>query len=328
MRRGPTNAMPDRPANPEARPTAGPFDGLGRRAFGRLLVAVQLFQAGDLGRALAELDAVVAEYPASGVANFLRAVLLTVAGDAAEALASVERAIAVGYGAAPAWLLRASLEADRGDEEQALLSAAQAVEADGQSGSAQLMLGHLRLRTGDADAAVESLRQAVRLTSQSAAARYRLAQALLAIGREDEAQAAVEAGLAAAPFDFRSRLTLGDLLDGRGATDGALAEFAAAAELPVRNVEAALAKLGKTRHELGDDEAAVADLQRAVEGNPKDYDSLVLLGSIALESGDLDDARRWLEVAIGVDATASEAAELLEIAHMKSPETRPADRVG
>src|SRR5690606_7454488 len=69
------------------------------------------------------------------------------------------------------------------------------------------------------------------------------------------------------------------------------------------------AAYGEALHLLGEDEAALPVLRRAVAGDPRRFDAALALGSILLERGELDAAERAVQSAEAPDA---ESAALLQ----------------
>lgn len=69
------------------------------------------------------------------------------------------------------------------------------------------------------------------------------------------------------------------------------------------------ADYGLALHLLGEDEAALPVLRRAVAADPRQYDAALAMGSILLDRGELDEAERAVQSA---EATDSESARLLQ----------------
>lgn len=87
-----------------------------------------------------------------------------------------------------------------------------------------------------------------------------------------------------------------------------LPELAAAAAGEPVDAEA-VAEYGVALHLVGDDRAALPVLQRAVAADPRRFDSALALGSIQLESGDLDAAEKSVRLA---ESTFPEEVVLLQ----------------
>ncbi len=136
-----------------------------------------------------------------------------------------------------------------------------AIELDPSLAWAQFDLGSLLLQSGRADEASAALSRAVQIDPWLAEGWGNLGLALRALGRPDEAIAATREALRIKPGLDESRMTLGSMLADRG--------------------------------QLAD---ARVELERVAAERGHDARSVLLLASVELELGNLEEVGRWLDL--------------------------------
>lgn len=152
-------------------------------------------------------------------------------GNVGAALALLDAVDGTAAGTADVLALRSIIHTARGERAAALETATRAVQADPRSVRARTALGYAHQGAGDLVGARDSAVTAVRLGPDDAIARSRLAELLLALGEtreaEHEARRAVEAG----PANARARVVLGYVLLARGEIEQAASAFGESADL-------------------------------------------------------------------------------------------------
>lgn len=292
-----------------------------RQAFGEGLA---LWEAGR------RQDAVARWQEAQVAALVLdRANMLLSRGDMEEAQALSRAALEMAPGLARAHFLAGQLALARGDAAAAQAALEQAVALEPENTAARLELGllyrsqgeaakaydHLRyadpqeatqalwrevwpyFNGGQAQAGLETLDLIIRLVPNDANARYVLAEELRLLKRYRESLAALDALHQVAPGDVRFLLGRGRLYADQGQGDAALADLEAAVQEAPRNAEAHF-YLGLFRWRFAKDASgAVAALQEAVTLNPNAWYA-VEMGNVRRDSGDTAGATAAYEQAV------------------------------
>jgi len=266
-----------------------------------------LHQAGQLARAAALYQQVLAAQPDNADALHLLGVALLQGGNHAQAEQLLRRAIAVaprvhGFHNSLANLLRAT-----GRPALAEQAYRAALRLAPNMAELHHNLGLVLADQGDDAAAERAFRQAIRLNKAFAPARLDLTNLLLRAHRPAEAEIILRPALLAAPNDPILRNTLGTTLAARGMHDAALAAYdAALAAQPGYanawiNRGAALAAQDKLPE-------AAASYQQATALAPNDAKALCELGDLRLRLRDGAAAQAAFQAAVAL-APADAAAQ-------------------
>lgn len=225
----PDTARRDAPPGPVFRPPAPPLGGLD--------AARAAEQEGDLARALALAEGVVAAYPRSPVPRLeVVRLLLAQGGELPRAEAHLDAAQALAPDNPRGHYLRALLEEARGRPLRARAAYAEALRLRPSYEEARFRAAGLAADTGDWLLAEHHYRALVQLRPGAAATWVMLARALEAQGRAPEAVAALEAFRRTAPGNVPVTRALADLLErtGEGARAQALRDSLAPRPRPKR----------------------------------------------------------------------------------------------
>lgn len=196
-----------------------------------------------------------------------RAADLLNAGRVAEARTEIDRAIAGNQNAGAAYALRAVINVAQNRKDQALADAEQAVKLSPRSAAARIALSYAQQAHFQLEAARDTLRQAVTDQPNDALAWARLSELWLMLGERGEARRAAQKAAAIAPNLARAQTVLG---------------FAALTEF--RSVTASAA------------------FNKAIAAAPSDPLPRLGLGLAKIRQGDMDEGRKDLEIAVGLDS--------------------------
>lgn len=178
-------------------------------------------------------------------------------------------------------------------------------------------------------------RRTVETSPRSARSHFLLGAELLELERYADAAASFERGLAIAPQHVGARMSLGEARLEAGAPAEALAAFEAALErappgepeaIRARALEAALAA-GRASARARAWGAAGGHFRRARELDPESADAVNSLGLVLERQGDLDEARRLYEEALGIDGSYVPAMLNLASVRMNAGELAAAEEL-
>jgi tetratricopeptide (TPR) repeat protein len=238
-----------------------------------------------------------------------------------------------------------------GQGEQAVEHAHRAVELDPVSAETTSVLARAYLAAGDRGRARAMAQSAVELDEASAQAHAALAEVLRLDGQLEQALAQVDLALAKAPNSAEAHRIRGWLYLARADAEGALRELQAAADLEpgfwlrqhelglvqleLGDHEAALVSLknalalrskpetqraiGQAYHGQGESDQARAFLEQSLAAGTPEASTYGLLGLIAAEEGDCDDAEAYALQAQALEAEQPLAQQALELCQGPPP---------
>lgn len=257
---------------------SGPEKG---EALGRLAVIQDA--GGALTEAAASAEAAIAADPEGLWPTIAMSYRRVHEGKADEAAALAQKAVAAGGGAAAKAALAHALDA-KGDTAGAEAAYREAVAAEPTSLSSVVGLATLLRRTGRAAEAEPILKKAIDATPGAVEAYKEMARIKVALGRAQEAFADANLAAAMAENDPEAQAlvtevkvarALEDL--GAGRTDLAIKDLT---QLRDQDPSSAAIRLGLGRAQIArrDGDAALAELQKAVELDPKNAEAQYWLG--------------------------------------------------
>jgi tetratricopeptide (TPR) repeat protein len=181
-----------------------------------------------------------------------------------------------------------------------LLAAALAcVGCRGDAGAAHLARGNVMVNNGKLEEAATEYAEAARLSPRSELARERLGDALYDLGRKDEALAAYRAAAQADPGAATARIGAARVLADKGDLSAARVELTAALAAAPTNLYARLSR-GNLAARAGDRKAALEDYATAVHLKSDNLPALSQYGLALLEDGQVDEAERTFDRAVGL----------------------------
>ena len=157
--------------------------------------------------------------------------------------------------------------------------------------TSHLLNGQRLLAGGEYERSISELDEAAKLNPALPRLHYSLGLAQLKLGRNADALASLKNELSRTPRDFSTLYYLAYLHELQGDIDAARAKLNAALELDSRSPEANLL-LGKILLKQNKAVEAIAPLELAVKGDPKDPDKRYLLGRSYQQTGRREDAAR------------------------------------
>ncbi|MFQ6132923.1 MAG: tetratricopeptide repeat protein [Armatimonadota bacterium] len=265
---------------------------LGQPARGPSDQAIALLMAGQYEEALPLLRQAAAADPGQPALRLYVIVALVSAGKAEEAVTEAEQWLAerpqeplanAGYAAAAS-------AAGRLDE--AIGEAETLLAADPDDAIVHLRLGRLLTHAGADSGAVLHCKEAARLRPDEFLHYYYLAEALIRAGMPREGYGQLRAGLEA---DTRYDMTLEPLeveaLVQEHAFEGKVPESLELARLYPKSPEAHL-NLGRALAADGQEQAAISEVQVALELDPNDFDALLYLATVLSARRDYAEALR------------------------------------
>lgn len=265
----------------------------------RLKNAVAHHRRGDLARALAGYDAILALDPGFFDALHLKGVIAAQQGRNDEAVALMSRALAVMPDHVGAQGNLGNLLLRLGRAEEALdrfdaLTARQPDNAGAQGARAAAlhMLGRL-------DQAVAAYDRLLALDGNNAAAWYNRGNALQALGRAEDALASHDKALALRPGDVDTIYGQGNALQALGRVAEAVACYDAVLALKEDHAEA-LSSRGNALRRLGRLDEALAGHDRAVALKPASADAHYNRGTALVAAGRLDEALQSYDRALAL----------------------------
>ncbi len=183
-------------------------------------------------------------------------------------------------------------------------------------------LGSSLIACHRAEEALESLERALALDPDIAFAHYHLGLALVSLGREGQALGAFEKASALAPRMALAHRRRGALLHGLGLTRRAAAAFRAAAAV-AENPAQRLRDNARALRIEGRDEEAKGVLLEAKSLNPKDGETLEVLGRLYAEEGRFAEAEKEFRAVLEYSPGNASAAFQLFQAVTAREEDRP-----
>lgn len=255
-----------------------------------LNMGIAFYRMGQPERAAQALRAYLAAFPESKQAKRLLGAALVELGRDAEAIALLRDALddADQDVVALYSLGLALLRSERAEYETVV----QSLEQSAQGRPAALLLrGQAALAAGDYRSAVERLRAAAALDPALPRLNYSLGLALLMLGQHEEAIACFERERSRLPQDFWTHYYLAVLYDATGRKSAARSNVEAALKIDPASTEAN-ALFGKLLFKEGDARAALAPLERAVAGAPRDAETRYILARVYKRLGRERDAAR------------------------------------
>jgi len=187
---------------------------------------------------------------------------------------------------------KAMVLARTGKQREAIECFRQVVAFDPGSAGAHLNLGIALADGFDLQGALSEFSEAVRLEPNSAAALYNKGRALLDLRRNDEAKRVLDAATRAGEAPGDAWYLLGLIERQSGNDRAAIALFEKALQLQPDNTDA-LFKLGQELLHTGDQTGAIARWRRVVEINPNYGEALYSLARVLAKS-DPDESKRLL----------------------------------
>lgn len=164
-----------------------------------------------------------------------------------------------------------------------------------------LGLANSAVGQSDFDGAERVLREALRRTPGNVDALISLAHVLTAKSARAEAVAFARQAVARAPRDWRSHSTLGECLASGGELEPAVRSFRTALALHPED-PSTLVSLAQMLERLRQGDEAMELATRALRSHPGHGGALNLLGELAMQSGDLESADRWLSEAVSASS--------------------------
>ena len=269
-----------------------------------LALAVALERAGDLDRALVEVDRALAMDASSAVAHATRARLLYRSGRLKEAVGPLVEAIAAEPNDALLRALLAELRLHLGQIEHALKEARAALEQDPALAHAWFIAARALRNLGDIDAAVEHASRAVAVETAPYVL-VELGECLRLATRFDEARDALEQAIALVPDDAWALGTLGQVLAALGQTEEAISTLTRAADLDPAmswiSESLADALLGRGEAERANEAVTGALMAVDAETNASGRARLLMLQGEALRHlGRLEEAKEALAASLAL----------------------------
>lgn len=210
-----------------------------------------------------------------------------------------------------AWAVNAQVLEREGKPDEALTAAHTAIDLDPTLATAHYVIGTIELERGHLDDAEAAFREVLRQQRLMAQATLQLARTKLAAGRADEAIALAEA---AGP-DLDARLTLARALVADGQSARARSELLRLEAGHAASPEPAIL-LGSLELGGGDVQQARAHATRALAIAPNAAEALLLAARTALASEDQAEAEKYLTHAIAADPASFDGHAMLADLYM------------
>lgn len=271
-------------------------NGLAQLVVGSSLYMVrgnQAFSRGNLRMAVAAYRNAVEAVPDHVVAREALASALSRIGDVAGAMEQIDWVIGNGHASAGTYYNLATLQSLQGDAEESLSNFQQALDLDPDMVDAHYNLGLLLERLDRPTEALSHYERVIELDPQDSAARIRRATVLLSQRQLSEAERILRSVLKADPDNAESLLTLGELLNTAGRYEEAVDAYTrvAAASDDTELRARAHYGLGRLLLERGQSDAAIVELEQAVELMPRISEARLTL------AGALGRSRRYPQAA-------------------------------
>jgi tetratricopeptide (TPR) repeat protein len=282
---------------------------------GRLGIAIDLHERGELQAALAATDEAIRLSPRDGRAWTRRGRILHDLGRLEEAEKAHDRAIRLEPEYSRMWSRRGIVRLGRGNIQGAMADFDEALRLDPEFAGAHAYRGDARRALRDAAGARADYDEALRVEPDYAGAWLRRGRLRLAQGDKAGGAADIDRAATLEPANAEARFARGSLRQQAGDLLGALDDFTAAVRAAPRHAEA-WANRGNVRRQVGDVEGALEDYGRALELNPRLVEALASRGTLLLGRGDraggTADLERALEAAPADWPPRSRLRELLE----------------
>jgi tetratricopeptide (TPR) repeat protein len=239
-------------------------------------------------------------------------------GDWGRAAAELERSSAAKADFWPAYLYRCLALSEGGRVEEALGVLAEAPQRQMEPGTADFLQGSILLRGRRYEEARQALEQAVEAAPANIVARYELAGTYEKLGLLDEAIQMLKVNLSLKPDHADSLNALGYFLALKNAELEEAERLVREALQQEPDNGAYLDTLGWVLFKGGKVDEALALLTKAAAklADPVVYDHL---GDVYRQRGDVEEAARWWERALKLDAGATEVREKLKTVRPGSP---------
>lgn len=173
-----------------------------------------------------------------------------------------------------------------------------ALERDPENADARVNLGRVLIAAGDLDQAAHHLAKALERAPKHADAHNQMGIVLKRRGRLPAAERHFREAIRLEPDSAEALNNLGAVMEDRGRTDEAIQYYLAA--IGAMPEPSAHVNLGRVFVRRGQDEEAVAHLERALELDPESAYAHRELGRILLRRGNLRGARGHFEAAVRV----------------------------
>jgi Flp pilus assembly protein TadD len=259
--------------------------------------AQRAMDANNFEAALPPLQKFLAEQPDVAYGHFQLAYAYTALKRAEEARGEYERAIALDPKMTEAYLNLGILLLDK-NPAAAVPPLRKAVELLPSQSRPRLLLGAAQERSGDTAGAAESFESALRLDPRDSEALLRLGNLYLRLKRPADAEAKFRSALEIQPGSSQAALSLAQSLDAQSKPEAADAYRAYLALQPAD--APARARLVHLLVEQEQYNAALAELDRAGNGDPASLDTLRLRADIQIAQKKYADAVATLQQAIAL----------------------------
>jgi predicted O-linked N-acetylglucosamine transferase (SPINDLY family) len=239
-------------------------------------VAIQLYKAGTIGKAMELCRTILAGDPRNTSALHILGLASLKAGDPAAALAALRQAIALQP--LPDYLNSlGNVHRALGETDAAVEAYRQALALRPGSPETNYNLGNALAEAGRDRDAVEAFGTALRFRPRYAEAQVNLGNALARLGRLKEAEAALTDAVTANPRLPEAHANLGNVLKEAGRLDDAIAAYRTALSLRA-DYPVCLSNLGNALTEAGRADAAVPLFREAIRLKPDFVEAQVNLG--------------------------------------------------
>ena len=253
--------------------------------------ARQMHLRGELARAIAAYDEVLAANPQLPEVWHLKGMAEHQAGNLAEAQASAEMAIESGGDRPSFLLLEGGVLHDRGELEAAEGRFQRIVAARPEWALGHLELGRVHLDQGRIAESVEDFREAVALDPKHVRAWNNLGIALQALDRLDEAVRAFTHTISLDPRYALAHFNLGRIYNLRADAKRAMEHARAAVQADPRMVEAWLL-VGDLHRRARETEPGLAAYTNAIRAEPRNLKALNAYAEMLAEIGRYEEAKR------------------------------------
>ncbi len=199
--------------------------------------------------------------------------------------------------------------------QQALQQARAAAELDDSDAEAHSTWGRILVRLGDIPHAIEQLRLAVADGPKLLEARLELGIQLISVGKNEEAIKVLDEALAIEPQSSQAHRLLGTAYAATN-PQRAISEEKLAIDIDSDSVPARI-ELGKLLADAGDDKGALVQfflVARELHQKQKDDpDIWISIGKLVARQGNLGDAIKFFNTALGLDPNSKEARRNIDI---------------
>lgn len=212
------------------------------------------------------------------------------------------------------WMSLAHIAKECGRDNEALKYINKAITANEKNPAAYVVKGSILTSLDRFEGAERAYAKAIKIDPNSSMSRYKLGMVLSELGRTEEAEEQVIKAYRLNPLDRMARISLGDIYFSRDDYEQAIENYKVAIDLDLRRASLPQGRLGRCYFHAGLIREALISLRAAVRLDPRQVQSLVLLGRIFEEMGQLDDAIEQYQTAIDIDECFPEAIDALNAA--------------